>query len=225
MGAHLRARTELGAVLVETAIVALVLLTISFGIVEFGLLMRQVNEAASSVRSGVRVATSSGSDANADLNILQSMKNSNVGLSGEITEVMIFRADSATGRPIGPCQNFQPTPNNCNVYDASDVDNPGVVSSKANSWQSSTRISGVDYIGISIRGEHTFITNFFGESQNFTDSSVVRLDSALPSGGSSSDRIDGITNGGDSVPPKGTNIPYPECGLCTPKGDAPGKNV
>lgn len=197
-GASARSERESGAVLVETAMVTMMLCLLSFGIVEFGLLLRQVNEAATSVRSAARTASISGNETNADYRILQAMKDSTVGLPGDIEQVMIFRADPATGKPTGSCVNFVPSAN-CNVYDAADVDNPATVNAKDNNFTG--RTAGVTYIGVAIRADHGFVTKFFGDRLSFADNSVVLLEAAPSTGGPSDIRADGTSNGGGTVPP------------------------
>ena len=95
-----------GAALVEFALVATLLFTLLFGILEFGLMFRDRLTIANATQSAARVGASMGSAPEADITILRSLEqslstlpNSGVGI---VRYVDIFRA-RADGTPAGVC--------------------------------------------------------------------------------------------------------------------------
>src|SRR4051812_48939385 len=118
-----RGFSQTGAALVETAIILPLLSTLSFGVLEFGLLISDELGMASSMRAAVRVASTSGAASTADYDTLQAMRNvkSTAGNS-KLQKIVIYRASSAGGEPISACASGEHgVANQCNVYEASDM--------------------------------------------------------------------------------------------------------
>lgn len=103
-----------GASLVEFAMVAVLLFTLMFGIIEFGFVFRDRLTIANSAQSAARVGAAMGSDPQADISTLTALEESlstlpNSGI-GIVRYVDIFKA-RADGNPDGGC----PGPN-CTRY-------------------------------------------------------------------------------------------------------------
>ncbi|NND03155.1 MAG: pilus assembly protein [Acidimicrobiia bacterium] len=97
---------EEGASLLEFTIIATLLLTLLFGIIEFGFAFRDRLTIANATQSAARVGASMGSDPQADISILRSLEqslstlpNSGVGI---VRYVDIFKAQS-DGTPASNC--------------------------------------------------------------------------------------------------------------------------
>jgi Flp pilus assembly protein TadG len=201
-----------GAVLVETAIVSLLLLMAIFGILDYGLFLRQVSNVADAVRAGTRAASWSSNGSDADYNILAAMKDSPTGLTGRITRVSVYKAD-ADGHPVNSnCTNFVTVAGACNVYSGSDftATKAAVIarSSAQNGWDPTTRVPGVDYVGVRIEASHSFVTNFFGVGGPFHDDAVIRIE-PVTAASTSQGFSDGVTFAG----PPGT-LTSKECTSC-----------
>lgn len=113
---------EGGATLVEFTIVASLLFTLLFGIVEFGLAFRDRLTITNATQGAVRVGSSLGDDPISDWAVLQSLEQSistlpNSGL-GVIRNVDLYRVDAA-GNPDGGCPGA-----NCNQYFYTPVPGP-----------------------------------------------------------------------------------------------------
>ena len=110
---------EQGAALVEFTFIAVLLFTLLFGIVEFGLAFRDRLTVANATQTAARVGSALGDDIRADWEVLQSLKQSlqtlpNSGI-GVVRYVDIYEADSdgdpKTTCPGGDCNRY--------LYDAS----------------------------------------------------------------------------------------------------------
>ncbi len=114
---------ERGAALVEFTIVAFLLLTLVFGIVEFGLAFRDRLTIGNATQSAARVGTAVGRDLTADLAILQSLEQTLSTLPGSgvdtVAYVDVYKANNV-GQPVGGCPTGE-----CNRYFYSYIDGPG----------------------------------------------------------------------------------------------------
>jgi hypothetical protein len=114
---------ESGAALVEFTIVAILLLTLVFGIVEFGLAFRDRLTVGNATQGAARVGAAVGRDLTADYAILQSLEQSLSTLPNSgidiVAYVDVFRSDG-NGQPVGGCPN-----GSCNRYFYDYIDGPG----------------------------------------------------------------------------------------------------
>lgn len=105
---------EDGAALVEFAMVAVVLLMIVFGIVEFGLTFRDRLTMANSTQGAARISAALGNDESADyetlLALAQSLETLPASGIGIVKAVDIYEAD-ADGEPLSACPGSK-----CNHY-------------------------------------------------------------------------------------------------------------
>lgn len=188
-----RVRDDRGAVLVEAALSFMLLATLLFGAVEFGLAWQAKNVAETAARAGARVGSSLGPARLADYSSLQSVKAAiaDVGPSN-VEFVIVFKASSAGGEVPAICLGAPPKsqPGVCNVYTGAQLqsltqaDFTGTTSCTGTSpdrfWCPTTRrniqILGPDYIGVYVRARHSMLTNFFGQQLTLTTKTVMRLE-------------------------------------------------
>jgi len=154
-----------GASLVEFTIVATLLFTLLFGIIEFGFAFRDRLTIANATQSAARTGASMGSDPEADISILRSLEqslstlpNSGVGI---VRYVDIFKAKS-DGTPDGACPginctryayvpNFSPT---CD-WSPCPEDTTQVL------WTGrDDALPGLDVIGLELGYAHEWLTDF-----------------------------------------------------------------
>lgn len=189
---HPQSVRERGAALVEFALVAPVLMLLIFGGFEYGMFFKDYLTVANTTRTGARVGSAAGSSADADYQILQSVKAAAAALPGgsaSIQQISIYKSASAGGAPTTTCQTTSSATDKCNTYTASAFSQPaskfGCGTGSIDSvWCPTTRIDsqavGPDYIGVWVKTTHGFVTKLFGTSRTITDSVVMRIEPKIP---------------------------------------------
>lgn len=184
-----RRRSERGLVLVEFALAALVMLTLLFGAVEFGLGWQDRLTVQTAARAGVRVGSNLTTNSQADYNILLAVKSaiSDVGLAN-VDNVVIYKSSTADGAVPSVCVTpvVISVAATCNAYTGAQLTSlaPGQFGCGIGSldllWCPTARQNlqalGLDYIGVWIRMTHQNLTGFFGKTIKITDSAVMRLE-------------------------------------------------
>ena len=178
-----------GAVMVEMAIVVPIFILLVFGMLEFGLAFKDKLSMAHAVNQATRRATVLGSDATADIDILQAFADGLVGATSLDSVVMvdIFRANAdgskgvydrytvdADGFPCGwdPCPD--PAIVDPVVYGSPDDYEP---CSRDTSLSPS---DGVDTIGVEVTYTHDWVTGVLGFSQQtWHETSMGRMEPNL----------------------------------------------
>jgi Flp pilus assembly protein TadG len=190
MGSH--SNGERGAVLVEFALVAPVLLLLIFGAFEYGMFFKDYLTVSNTTRTGARVGSAAGSSADADYQIIQAVKGAATALPGganAIQQISIYRASSTGGGPTTTCQTTSSSADRCNTYTASVFSQPATAfgcgaGSVDSAWCPTTRVDsqaiGPDYIGVWVKTSHGFVTKLFGSSKTITDSVVMRIEPKMP---------------------------------------------
>lgn len=127
---------EDGAVIVEFALMAPLLVLLVLGIVEYGSVLRNETTVTGAVRNAARVGAQYKDDAFGDQGALTSL-NASIGSAQRITinRVVIYRADSASGAPPAACLSVNVTSSpsdahgsvadSCNVYSGAQVASAG----------------------------------------------------------------------------------------------------
>lgn len=189
-----RRPADRGAILVEFAIVAPVLVLIAVGVLEFGLGWRDNLSVSNAGRAGVRTVSSAGDDRLADYDALQSLKG---GLSGipnaRIDYVVIYESTTADGKPSATCAGGTSSTTSgerCNVYTAAQMESL----TPADFVGTTTCLSAPDkkfcpvtdretdfdigpgFIGVYVKVRRDFMTGIFPGSITITDHSVMRLE-------------------------------------------------
>ena len=156
---------EEGASLLEFTIIATLLLTLLFGIIEFGFAFRDRLTIANATQSAARVGASMGSDPQADISILRSLEqslgtlpNSGVGI---VRYVDIFKAQSdgtpQSNCPGAFCTRYAYVPNFTPTCDWSPCpEDPNEVQ-----WTGrDDALPDLDVLGLRLGYAHTWLTDF-----------------------------------------------------------------
>lgn len=189
---------ERGAGIVEFALVALLLFTLSAGAFDYGQAWRSgltVNEAA---RTGARVGTAGGKERAADFNALSGLKASleSGGVLDDVKWVIVFRADSLDGDLPAGCDPTKSLTGPCHVltgnqlrsnWEAGSVatatDSNGCLKiAQRRSWCPTGRTndqSTADYYGVWVQMEHEFLFPIMGDSTKVARTAVMRLEPAV----------------------------------------------
>jgi len=123
-----RDRTDRGAVLVETAIVAMFFMTVVVATFELGMGWRTSITVNNAARAGARVGSSLGINAQADYSVLLSVASALQSSTGQVTikKVIVFKSSTVDGTVPASCLSLNPgsgytgnLANHCNVYSGS----------------------------------------------------------------------------------------------------------
>ena len=104
-----RDRSDCGAVLVEFAASVILLVTLAFGTVEFGLAWQDRNTLQTATRAGVRVGSNLGPASDTDYNVLLGVRSAITDLDvSNVTMVVVYKATAADGTIPTACANLTP---------------------------------------------------------------------------------------------------------------------
>ena len=184
---------ERGAGIIEFALVALLLLTLSAGAYDYGQAWRTgltVNEAA---RTGARVGSAGGTDRAADFNALSGLKASlaSSGKLDDVVRVVVFRSDEPDGRVPEPCKLG--STNACQVIPGDDFSNTNWESdlttatlangclqiATAQNWCPTTRNNNqnlAEFYGVWVQLRHDFMFPVMGSGTDVERTAVMRLE-------------------------------------------------
>ena len=144
--------------MVEFALVAPLFFMVVFGGIEIGLMFRSYLAVENISRSGARIASIQRDSPDADDAILDRIENQVAPLQGDVTQIVIFKADALDDDVPTNCLTSSQS-GSCNSYAVPDGDvalaNPGTLG-----WDPTTRRAG-DNIGIHIVFEYRYATGFF----------------------------------------------------------------
>jgi hypothetical protein len=174
-----RTTDEDGAALVETALVLLLVLTITFGIIEWGLYFKDTLSVSSATRTGARTASARPRDSLYATDTVAAVATAVSALDRNgPKDLWIYRAD-ANGMPDSgnfvtctTCRRFR--------WDATNKEWDEVSGSDINDWpplsQHACGGAQSDAVGIFLRAEHEFVTGFFGETRLMEDHTVMKFE-------------------------------------------------
>ena len=186
-----------GAVLVEFAIIAPVLVLIVAAIFEFGLAFRDSMTLSNALRSGARVGSNAGRERAADYTILKSVEAAMTEFpTARVERIIVYKASTADSAVPSACLAVAGSGGvngSCNVYLASDMARPlsdftGTTSCTGSSpdryWCPTTRQNqqalGADYLGVWMQIRYDFVTNVFpGTGITIRDRAIMRLEPRL----------------------------------------------
>lgn len=178
-----RRRGERGAAAVEAALVLPLLIVLLFGVFEVALLVNDnllMSQAArSAVRTAVALPRDPGFDSQAAIAAAGVLGADN---QGSIEEMIIYRADPATGRPLGggaatdcftDCVRYTWSPIAKEFQRVAGTE-----------WDASTQMAcggrdATDFIGVEIHGRHQWATGLFGDGIPLVERAVMRLEPVL----------------------------------------------
>ena len=192
-------RRERGASAVEFAIILPVLMLLLMGILEFGLLMKNLsivtNGASAGARAGSVEARQTTYAEAAQRSVEAILKNNGIWADW----IVIYKANKTTGEPWNASgtwtagdKEFENCTANCikyqvnsgktayNVVGTSGVPNPN--------WLSTSQAAcgpeaSTDYIGVYVKYTHRYVTKMFGETRTVRERAVYRLEPIPPSAG------------------------------------------
>jgi Flp pilus assembly protein TadG len=174
-----RGRSERGAVLIEFAIIFPLLITITFGIVEYAGAYHDSAVAADAVRAGGRVGSALGTNPAYTTSVTDAVSAALLTLpADEPQELWIYKANTK-GYP-GSSTDFSLCATNCIKYtwnQALKAWNTGTP--QGSGWPASTHqvcTTPYDELGVYLKMHHRFVTGFFGAGVTLQDHSVFRFE-------------------------------------------------
>ncbi len=196
------AAAERGAVLVEFAMVASVLLLLVAGAFDYGWAWRAGLATNEAVRTATRVGSGQNTSPGADYYALNGLRSAMVaaGKLGDVEKVVIFKSSTVDGKVPASCLAATPT-GTCNVLTGAQLANLSLSSfnltiganntvtgtgcltsaaSKRNAWcptsRSNNQDTGADYYGVYLEMTYDHQFPFLGGSTKVTRTSVMRLE-------------------------------------------------
>jgi Flp pilus assembly protein TadG len=192
---------ERGAALVEFAVCLSLIITIAFGVIEFGNAWNEKLEVETAARSGARVGSSLATARLADYGILQATSSvlNDIGLSN-VDYVVIYKASNVNGVRQGGCAQDPPvsvstttsTTNPCNVYTGAQLASLTQTSFTGTTSCGTTApdrywcplgrqnvqgaTGGADYIGVYVKAKYKTATGLFKSPFSIASTAVMRLE-------------------------------------------------
>lgn len=185
-----RTREQRGAVALEMAIVAPVLVLLVFGMLEFGLAFSTKLGMSSAVNQATRHASVLGTADYADIEILEALEAGLSGGVGSIDHVDIFKAN-ANGTPL-VWDRYRPDGTSCGWTPCPDPDpGPAVYGSPSNyapcDRDDKFGDGQVDTIGVQVQYRHAWISGVLGlPTQTWHETARARLEPDLSNRGGGS---------------------------------------
>lgn len=188
---------ERGAVIVEFAAVALLMLVLLAGTYDYGMAWRtglQVNEGA---RAGARVGSSQGKKVTADFSLMTSVQATldSSGVLDDVQRVVIFRSTNLDGEVPPTCLNDAPS-GPCTVLDGDQVralpgSEIGAINTTTGCLVDAVHASycptsrndiqlSAHYLGVWIEVEHDYLFPITGDSTDVVRAAVMRLEPPDP---------------------------------------------
>ncbi len=168
-----------GAILVETAIVITVILTMLFGIAEFGMAIRTKHGLSEASRAGARAAAALPRDAGFDQAAANAVRASvkDAVPNGDLRTLVIYRADPNSGDPIS---GDMTTCVQCYRY-TWDMTARDWVQVGGSAWTASDQyacglVNLTDFVGVYVTGDYDFITAFWSDSITLSSRTIMRLE-------------------------------------------------
>lgn len=196
-----RDRDDRGASLLEAAIITPVFLLMVFGLLEYGMVIRDDLTVAAMTRDTARAASAFGDEQYADFKALRVAGQTARALPVEqLDRIVIFDAGGVSGtisdssHPAHPCMTSSSgIADVCNVYTLDDLQKPQSsfgckagagdldrfwcpMAANGQEGREVSQSGPPDYIGVWVKATHPFLTGLFGESVTVTDEVVMRME-------------------------------------------------
>jgi hypothetical protein len=174
-----RTRGERGAIAVEAAIAGPLLVLLFFGVLEMGFLLRARTVITDASREGARVAAALPREDGYQNSSLASIVGVIRTQKGEpIDYVTIYKADPMTGLPASG-EDVESCLIDCWRFEW--IPGAGFQQKLGAQWPAATQracggVGDTDWIGVYVRGHHTWVTGILGADRSFTDRTVMRLE-------------------------------------------------
>lgn len=169
--------------MVEFALIAVLLVSLVFGVIEGGLLFRSKLALSNSVDEAARRGSVAADSATADYQILQQILRHSSDGGSSITTVVIYKADPDDVEPSAACRLGQPGRTNCNYYTAADFAREesdfGACGTLDGGWCPTSRDASLagDLLGVWVDGDYTPISGIVSDI-SLTQNAVIPLESA-----------------------------------------------
>lgn len=189
---------EKGAVMVEFAFVALILLLLAAGTYDFGMAWRTGLEVNEGARAGARVGSSQGKKVTADFSLMTSVQATldSSGVLDDVQRVIIFKSTNLDGKVPLACLNPTSPGGPCTVLNGDQMRalpttevgaiNPVtgcILSSLRSSWCPTARDDvqqSAEYLGVWIEVEHDYMFPIIGDSTDVVRAAVMRIEPPDP---------------------------------------------
>ena len=168
---------ERGASTVEFALIAPLFFAVVFGGIEIGLMFRSYLALEDMSRSSARIASIERDNADADGAILDRIAVRSSALQGDVTRIVIFKADTLDAEIPSDCLTASRS-GICNSYAVTNGDVASIVAGGAweNGWDGPDRRA-FDNVGIYIEYDYQYATGFFDTlTLSTTTVEVIELD-------------------------------------------------
>lgn len=159
-----------GAAMLEFALISVVLLTLIFGLIEGGLLVRARNTIDSASDDAARRGAIAGTDELADWMILQQIRARGAVEASSINFVVVYKAENSTQPPPDACLAGVGVPGICNVYAREDFEQASAAFGCSDpnldgNWCPVDRdgANGVEFLGVWIDATHKGVTGLLGD--------------------------------------------------------------
>lgn len=199
-------RCDRGTALVETALIIPIFIAIVLGIIEYGLVYRDVLITSDAVSNGARTGAVIGPRITANLNtadfvIIKDVRESlGATPTSWVKRVVVFRANTPSSAPALSqvplaCRNGTAVAGVCNVYDPqeafyavqegnSDYFSCTGAGGPACAWRPTSRkngpnVSDIEYLGVYLRVERPYLTGLFGDKFTIEQATIVRLEPGI----------------------------------------------
>ena len=167
-----------GAVAVEFAIAAVLLVTMFFGVLEVGMLLRTRTTITDASREAARVAAALPRVENFQNNALATINGILTTTKGDpIDYVVIYRADPADGLPLSG-ESIESCLIDCWRYE---FINGGFEQKLGASWDYQDQLAcggltDTDWLAVYVRGHHDGQLPFLNLDRSFSDTTIMRLE-------------------------------------------------
>ena len=200
-------RKSRGAVLVETVLIITVLLTMLFGVVEFGMAIRSKHGLSEASRAGARVAAALPRDTSFNTAAANSVRAAVLDAlpNGDVSRLVIYRANGDTGEPVSGTVD---SCSQCYTYLWDEPTEDWVLQS-GSEWLASTQwacglVDQTDFVGVHLTGNYDFVTAFFVDDIALTSRTVMRLEPVI-----GTSQCSPSSNPPPTAAPTGTPTPGP----------------
>lgn len=156
--------------MLEFALIAVILLTMFFGIIEGGLLVRARNSIDNASDEAARRGAVAGDAALADWMILQQIRTRGTIQAVDINFVVVYKAPNSSAEPPAACLTGVGVADLCNVYNREDFEEDssafGCTQSHLDAnWCPTDRTgeNGIEFLGIWIDATHDGLTGVMGD--------------------------------------------------------------
>lgn len=162
--------------MVEFGLVLPIILLIVIGVMEYGLAFKDWLSISNASREGARVAATFGDEPTADCEVLASISESFVAVRlDDLVDVQIFKAHPTTGNQTGLTNVYTYSggdPTDCTNWSGDDSVYP------ASSRNTIVGTTPLDIVGVRVRLDHRWITNFamFSGTARFDEITISRVE-------------------------------------------------